>query len=264
MLDQVERIAKLDKRDRLDGIITILNEKGLPYEIVHQKSSNHWTDNIVIPINRKCSDKRFVIAAHYDNIQGSIAANDNASGDAVLINLAYSMLRMELKVNYDIVFFDREEYVDRGSEQYIDYVGKENILGMLNIDTCGFGNCIMLGPRKNLNNDVFEFISKKVLEKHNVQLIERTPGSDDRSFEIQEIPNLSLNVVPIEDVSSILKIIECEIKGIDPFTVEGLQAPTFMETTHNGPKDRIEYVMEEALLKTYEFLMELIILQNTK
>lgn len=33
-------------------------------------------------------------------------------------------------------------------------------------------------------------------------------------------------------------------KQIDSFTVEGLQVPIFMDTTHNVPKDSIEYVME--------------------
>lgn len=263
MLDYVKRIASTNKIERFYNIINILEENELSYEIIHYKYGAHWINNIVIPINRESSNKRFVLSAHYDNIKGSTAANDNASGDAILINLACTMQKMKLNYHYDLVLFDREEYEDRGSEQYIEFVGKDNIIGAINIDTCGFGDTIILGPEKNLMNDVFRFITKKLLQNHPIQLIKITPGSDDKSFESKDIPNLSIGIVPSEDIASILTIINCEIDGKAPSSINGLHPPTFVETTHNGLKDDIKYVSEDALKVTYSFLEELIKLQNT-
>ncbi|BCK00680.1 M28 family peptidase [Anaerocolumna chitinilytica] len=264
MMNYVESIAKSNKEERFKNILEILEENQLPYEIYHNKYKNHWVNNIIIPINRKNSDKRFVFSAHYDNFDGSTASNDNASGVAILIKLAEFMQRMELNNCYDIIFFDREEYEDRGSEQYIEHIGKDNIVGVINIDTCGFGDTIILGPEKNLSNKAFNFITKKTLEQHPIQLIKKTPGSDDRSFEILNIPNLSVGIVPAEDISSILAIINCEIEGSDPLSIVGLQPPTFVETTHNGIKDNIKYVSDFSMQITYKFLKHLIELQNKK
>lgn len=262
MMDYVEFIARINKEERFRNILSILAENRLPYEIYHHKYKNHWVDNICIPVNRKYGDKRYVLSAHYDNVDGSTASNDNASGVAVLIKLACFMKKMKANNRYDIVFFDREEYEDRGSEEYIEYIGKDNILGAVNLDTCGYGDRIILGPEKNLLNRVFEFITKEALEKHPVQLIKKTPGSDDRSFENERIPDLSIGVVPSEDIPSILTLIDCEIEGRDPSSVDGLKPPVFVETTHNGAKDDIKFVSEEALQITYEFIKNLVELQN--
>ncbi|BCN30851.1 M28 family peptidase [Anaeromicropila herbilytica] len=262
MMNYVERIAMSNKEERFRNILKLLEESQLPYEVYHNKYGNHWVNNIIVPINRKNSDKRFVLSAHYDNLDGSTASNDNASGVAILIKLAQFMQKITLKNCYDIVFFDREEYEDRGSEQYIEHIGKENILGVINMDTCGFGDTIILGPEMNLSKKVFEFITKKTLEQHPLQLIKRTPGSDDRSFENENIPNLSIGIVPEEDISSILTIIDCEIDGRDPLSIIGLNPPTFVETTHNGIKDNIKYVSDSAMQIAYKFLKNLIELQN--
>ncbi|WFR57229.1 M28 family peptidase [Anaerocolumna sp. AGMB13025] len=262
MLNHVKILAKSNKNERFNNLLKILENYNLKYDICDVKFRNHYVKNIVVPVNRTWGVKRFVLSAHYDNFDGSTAANDNSSGVAVLIKLAQFMQNVKLIYRYDVVFFDREEYEDRGSEQYIENIGKDNILGAINVDTCGFGNTIMLGPVKNLANSIFQFITKEILEQHLVQLINKTPGSDDRSFENVDIPNLSIGIVPSEDVPLILAIIECEMDGKDPSTVEGLRPPTFVETTHNGTKDNIKYVSENSMQITYKFLKHLIEIQN--
>jgi hypothetical protein len=262
MLNYVKTLAKSNKEVRFSNLLKILESNNLAYEVCDAKFRNHHVKNIIVPVNRTYGEKRFVLSAHYDNFDGSTAANDNSSGVAVLIKLAQFMQKVKLIYSYDIVFFDREEYEDRGSEQYIENIGKDNILGAINIDTCGFGNTIILGPKKNLADSIFQFITKETLEQHLIQLIKKTPGSDERSFENVDIPNLSVGIVPSEDIPSILAIIECEVEGKDPSTVEGLRPPTFVETTHNGTKDNIKYVSENPMQITYKFLKNLIELQN--
>lgn len=262
MIEYINKISHVENAKRFNGIIQILEDNELPYEIVHQKQGEHWIKNIIIPLNRNNYDKRFVLSAHYDSFAGSCGANDNASGVSVLIELACKMKQRKLTKCYDIAFFDREEYGDKGSEQYIEYLGKQNIIGVINFDTCGYGNRILLGPTKNLEDSVFNFVSKECIKKHNIKIIERTPGSDDRSFEQYQIPNLSLCVVPETDVSIISKIIDYEMDGKGIPEDEKLIPPEFMRTVHSGDMDKISVVKEESLEMVLNFTYDLIRLHN--
>ncbi|WMJ22745.1 M28 family peptidase [Paludicola sp. MB14-C6] len=262
MIEYVNRISISEKNERYNAIIQILEEKELPYEIIHQNQERHWVNNIIIPINRKAFDKRFVLCAHYDNFDGSCGANDNASGVSILIALASKMIQSNLVNCYDIVLFDREEVTDRGSEQYITYLGADNILGAINFDTCGYGNRILLGPTKNSKQNIFDFITKECLQKYNIELIEITPGSDDRSFEEHHIPNLSVCVVPETDIDTISKIIDYEVSGKNILDCDNIKPPEFIKTVHNGEWDRASIIEKESLEIVLDFASEIITLQN--
>lgn len=127
------------------------------------------------------------------------------------------------------MFFDREEYADRGSEQYIEEVGKENIKAMINIDTCGFGDTIIVGTETNLQKFYsLNIINKKLLDKDYIKIIKINPCSDDRSFEEQNIPNIHIQALPKEDLKIINKVIYCELNGIE-FSEDLLNSkPSFM------------------------------------
>lgn len=135
----VKQIANTDKEKRRNAILNILSENKINYKLYGQIQNKHFTENIVVSINPK--KRRYVIGAHYDNVYKSIGAVDNASGVSVMLKLLFALYNNTDK-SIDFVFFDREEYEDRGSEAYINSVGKENIIAMLNLDPCGFGNVI--------------------------------------------------------------------------------------------------------------------------
>lgn len=59
-----------------------------------------------------------LIGAHYDAVPGTPGADDNATGVAVLLELARMFAAEPLKYPVQIVAFDMEEYGMLGSEQY--------------------------------------------------------------------------------------------------------------------------------------------------
>ena len=105
-MEYVKRIANVDKRKRRDAILSILSEHNIPFKLYGQIKNKHYTENIVVMVNPR--KKRYVIGAHYDNVEGSIAAVDNASGVSVLLRLIFAVYSSTDKA-IDFVFFDREE-----------------------------------------------------------------------------------------------------------------------------------------------------------
>lgn len=131
----VERIAHREKDRRRDAILDILREEEIPFSLRRIKENEHWTENIVIsfpPFTR-----RLALGAHYDNVEGSAAANDNASGVSILIRLTKYLLETG-KTNIEIVFFDREEYGDHGGSAYIQETGERVPFRMGDDDTFDF------------------------------------------------------------------------------------------------------------------------------
>jgi len=111
-------------------------------------------NNIVAMIPGQNSDwagQSVVIGAHYDHLGTAVAKNgkaevyhgadDNASGVSILIELA-RVLSKTLTPDRSVIFvaFTGEESARKGSKHYIAHLQryrKEQIMGMLNIDTAG-------------------------------------------------------------------------------------------------------------------------------
>lgn len=101
--------------------------------------------NIVVKKSSAVSDELVVIGAHYDSVQYSPGADDNASGVAVLLELARYFVNREVKVNIEFVAFTNEEppffaTAYMGSKVYADEKKKnnENIKGMICLEMVGF------------------------------------------------------------------------------------------------------------------------------
>jgi len=80
------------------------------------------------------SKKRILLCAHYDTLPypmldpvnpgGTfVGANDNASGVAVLMELANDIPKLDLKYGVDFVLFDAEEFIFRQSDRF--FLGSE-------------------------------------------------------------------------------------------------------------------------------------------
>lgn len=259
MLENVRLISKVNKVERRESLIKILKKNDLKYKIQHEKLRNHFVDNIIVTSNSEIKLPKLVIGAHYDNIEGSCGANDNCSGVSILIEVAKYLKLNKVNRPIDLVFFDREEYEDRGSEQYIISTGRENIYAMINIDTCGFGDIMIIGSEKNLGAmKEKKIISEGLLDKEYIEIIKRTPGSDDRSFEAENIPNISIGVVPKGDVEIIQKIINLELENKFPTKDLIPNPPEFMSTVHNGDKDCIEIIEESSMKIVLDFIINIL------
>lgn len=74
-----------------------------------------------LPPSEKASKKRLppiIIGAHYDSVPGTPGADDNATGVAVLLELAAEFASNPLKYPVQLVAFDMEEYGYLGSQHY--------------------------------------------------------------------------------------------------------------------------------------------------
>lgn len=258
MLNNVKLISNKNINNRRYALMEILDKNNIEYTLTNRNIGENYVKNIIVNFNNN-SDKKIVIGAHYDNLEGSLGANDNATGVAILIEIVKYIKENGINKNIDIVFFDREEYADRGSEQYIKEVGKENIQAMINIDTCGFGDTIIIGTETNLEKMYsLNIMNQSLLNKKYIQTIKLNPGSDDRSFEEENIPNIHIQVVPQDDLKIITKIIECELNELE-LPEELLNSrPKFMETIHNGKNDNLEIVNESSMLLVLDLLISII------
>ncbi len=91
------------------------------------------------------NDEIVVIGAHYDSATLTPGANDNASGVAVLLQLADRLAKTETERTVRFAFFVNEEppffmTSDMGSTVYAKQCAqkKENIVGMLSLETLGY------------------------------------------------------------------------------------------------------------------------------
>ena len=83
-----------------------------------------------------------LIAAHYDGVPGSPGADDNASGVAVLLELARIFATQPTKYPIRLVAFDMEEAGLLGSQEYVNQLlrEKQKLRLMLSLEMLGYCN----------------------------------------------------------------------------------------------------------------------------
>jgi Zn-dependent M28 family amino/carboxypeptidase len=87
-----------------------------------------------------------ILGAHYDTAPGSPGADDNASGIAVLLEVARNIQYVNLENTVRFVAFCLEESDFIGSIDYVSKLkkGGEKVFGMISLEMVGF-----TGPRQN-------------------------------------------------------------------------------------------------------------------
>lgn len=106
-----------------------------------------WFHNVVAEKKGTFStEKVIVLGAHYDTVLGSPGADDNASGVAVLLEVAKNIQSMTLGTTVKFIAFGLEEYGYAGSTHYAEKAKKngEKIIGMISLEMVGFTS-----PRQN-------------------------------------------------------------------------------------------------------------------
>ena len=100
-------------------------------------------DNLIAEL--KGSDEIVVIGAHYDSVEGTVGADDNASGVAALLALARRFANTKPKRTLRFVAFANEEPPhfqtrDMGSWQYARrcHDRGEKVVAMLSLETIGY------------------------------------------------------------------------------------------------------------------------------
>lgn len=147
--------------------------------------------NIIVESKNNSNNKKSLyLSAHYDSTDYTTGVIDNATGCAVLLELAKVLQNFEEDINIKFLFLDAEEYFRYGSKYFVSKLSdeeKNNIIGCINIDMVGeknAGNIVMQTTSGN-KNIISSLISKSLGNKF---LLSEGGFSDDLSFYMGEIP----------------------------------------------------------------------------
>lgn len=147
---------------------------------VQAKMVNYKTENVIGYIEGKEKPDSFlVVVAHYDHLgkMGSKTyfpgANDNASGVAMLLNLATYYAANPPKYSMAFMAFSAEEVGILGARHYVDHplfdLGKIKFL--INTDMAGTGEEGVMVVNGSVHQDQFDLLSKINNDKGYVQSV---------------------------------------------------------------------------------------------
>lgn len=250
MLHYVYQLANANHEARKEALLAILRKIGVKHQIQSGTMNGVPVENIIVPLGN--AHKRIVVGAHYDSVDGSTGANDNASGVSILLELIRRFRVTPPAASLDIVFFDHEEFHMLGSRLYVNTF-IDDISAMINLDICGVGDTVLIAPQRNLSRGILADAVRKIdLETTPFQILEQLPAGDDHMFEEQGILNISVCILEEKDVQpmSVLFSGGKEVSKDD--------YPSIIETMHNGSRDSLEVVTQEALDKVLRFVYALI------
>lgn len=250
MINYVKALAFESHDDRKTALIKLLDDLGLHYNTQKKVINDLLVENFVVRFGT--DENRILIGAHYDSVKGSTGANDNGSGVAILLELVKVFMQKQSDISIDIVFFDYEEGLGYGSTLYHEICG-DSVQAMINVDICGVGDTILIAPKKNLISGILSKAVNNInIQDHKYEIIDKLPVGDERIFEENNIPNISLCIVDQSDVEPMTTLFS-GTKDIKPEDF-----PSIIETMHNGCRDSIDVVQEDALEKVYAFLIALL------
>ncbi len=126
-------------------IIQTLSQYG-QVEIDEFSAKTQIPQNIVLSIpadpqkSNKLNKPTILIGAHYDSVPGSPGADDNATGVAVLLELAREFTEKPLGYPVKLIAFDLEEYGLLGSKHYAEKIFQsgEKLRLMLSLEMLGY------------------------------------------------------------------------------------------------------------------------------
>ncbi|MDD4663302.1 MAG: M28 family peptidase [Caldisericia bacterium] len=174
---------------------------------VHTTTETRNTNNVIgyLPALDPDSEESIVIGAHYDHlgkdqITGDIfrGANDNASGTAVMLELASALSELPIALKTNIVFiaFSGEEEGLVGSQFYVKnpLFPLKKMRAMINLDMVGTGEGVLYaGTSSTLYPELSETIQESAVYKDlnivfNANLL--YPGSDHYPFHMNKVPSV--------------------------------------------------------------------------
>jgi hypothetical protein len=256
----VQGIEGKDPAGRRNFVKNELKKMGIAFttapfkqELKFQKTSMTIAgENIIVSLGK--GSRNIVVGAHYDAVPNSPGANDNGGSVAVLLGLLQSMKGFEWNYQVDFCFFDQEETGLVGSQQFVKTYADSSIhLAMINLDVNGMGDVVYVGPVGGGDDDLIMPLARGVASSEGIPFREHEfyPPSDHLSFGIRKLENISVSVVPANDVNL---LVEAVLNGwqIDPEKV-----PEVMKYMHT-PEDKSEHVSPQALEISYRFTTALL------
>jgi aminopeptidase YwaD len=252
LLDDLHRLATADQAARRNALLRLLREIDAPFTLSRERHGLHRPENIVVRFQEQAGP-RLVLGAHYDSVPGSTGANDNGAGVVVLLTWLRLALAHPPSIPLEVAFFDLEELGQLGSRVYLDQVGGENVLAMINLDICGVGDTIVVAPRHHVERGPLHQPLQRVASTGAApyEVGDLLPPGDDLTFERADIPNISVCILPWQDREAVLDTAQSIHQGRWPADL-----PTIWETMHNGRRDSIQSIEEQAMQQIFTWLNE--------
>lgn len=143
-----------------------------------------------------------IIGAHYDGVN-TPAANDNASGIAVLLESARVLSKERLNCNVKFIAFGAEEIGLKGSTYFVSKLTTKdikNIISMINIDMAGIGNTLYLHALNGQTPSFAADISEECVKRsgYNYTIFDQD-SSDHVPFEVAGIPFVYFEYGPCDN-----------------------------------------------------------------
>ena len=198
---------------------------GYYHDFTYGKNEKRTTHNIIAVIpgkDKRLKNEYIVVGSHYDHLglggkdSGSRrpdtvavhpGADDNASGDAVVLELAKYFKKVRAKRSIIFAFFGAEEQGLIGSKNFLEWMkqtdaqrinlpaDKKGIVAMVNLDMVGRMRDHALSVSGTGTSSSFKAMAESVAEQTNLNISCTPDGygpSDHASFVAQDIPVLFL------------------------------------------------------------------------
>ena len=171
---------------------------------VHTESELVESRNVIAEM-KGTGDDVVVVGAHYDTVpEGSVGANDNASGTAVILALAEALSGKSLPFTVRFLSFGAEEVGLLGSRHYVASLSDtelERVKAMLNFDSVGSGAYTAVSGYRELTEAAFG-LAEDLQVQAQTGLLPRGAASDHAPFEIAGVPVLFLWAPDISRINS--------------------------------------------------------------
>lgn len=231
-------ISKLKENKKLSASINVEGS------VWSKKSHNVIAIKKPVEVGKK--KDILIISAHHDTVQGTNGANDNASGTAVLMEVAKVLSKVPTDTEIRFISFGAEELGLLGSKHYVESLPEDErkrIIGDIQVDMVGNkkSNTVVLGTVDGKETLLSKIINKanKELNNNKFKIIEES-RSDHASFVKNKIPALLVtqdcdgneyhsiwdkwNIISKEKLMSITKVIAKTAEDI-----MDIQTPSLIE-----------------------------------
>ena len=143
------------------------------------------------------TEKFLIVGAHYDSLD-TPGANDNASGTAMLLELARSASGLELPFNLRIIFFGAEELGLLGSKYYAgNMTDSRNCIGMICLDVIAEGRLVAINSRmEDFGSDFQNFAYKAASKVVSNLMLYNSGYTDHEPFAEIGIPSIFISARP--------------------------------------------------------------------
>ena len=220
-----EFIAKQLRRLKFAPVIKGKKDKGYYHDFTYGKEVERTTHNIIAVLpgkDKRLKNEYIVVGSHYDHLglggkdSGSRrpdtlgvhpGADDNASGDAVVLELAKYFNKVRAKRSIIFAFFGAEEQGLVGSKAFLEWMkqhddkrinlpkDKNGIVAMVNLDMVGRMRDHAMSVSGTGTSSAFKAIAEQVAEQTLLNISCTPDGygpSDHASFVAADIPVLFL------------------------------------------------------------------------